>query len=164
MQAFFYTVWWWMYHCAAWYFKNNGSTWFSVLKNRSMTESEGTQTECIISYIFFGKGTHVPNFFRLIVVMTDQTCLPNSGKTHMYIIFNQRWFGWVSPIPKQCHFCRSLPWHELQSPPVNLSLRAPVTIAHEGYVGWCSDLFISRYAQTTPMNNEAIWDQPLLSQ
>jgi len=104
-----------------------------------MTESEGTQTECI-SYIFFGKGTHVPIFFRLIVVMTDQTCLLNSGKTH--IIFNRRWFGWVSPIPKQCHFCLSLPWHELQSPPVNLSWRAPgkfakiITIAHKGYVGW----------------------------
>jgi len=55
------------------------------------------------------------------------------------------------------------PGARLVNPPLMITIRhatcAPVL---KGYVGSRSDWFISRYAQTTPMNNEATSDQPLL--
>lgn len=142
--------------------------------------------------------------FRLIVVIKDQTCLPDSGKTYMYIRTSDKL---VCPsrtrkkkidetiVAISSHACltdailggflpspyntTSLSFTALTrtsvSSAVNRSWRAPgkyaiiIAIhngtcapAFKGNVGWRSDWFISRYAQTTPMNNEATSDQPIL--
>jgi len=48
--------------------------------------------EIIVVYMKMKKPNY-PIFLRLILLLKDQTCLPNSGKKHVYIMFNTSYFS-----------------------------------------------------------------------